>query len=124
MKGEYNILDIASVQQGVRKEIWHGWDYASNHREEFEDRKLEILDAMNKQLTSFRIFVTELRTEPRVLERLEASIMNNLYQQSSPICDIPDRGMYLSPRYDSEKAIVIKNNCAYVLYGLPTFLKI
>jgi hypothetical protein len=124
MKGQYNILDIASVQQGIRKEIWHGWAYARKHREEFEDRKLKILDAVNKQLAGFRIFITEPRTEPRILERLEASIMNNLYQQSSSICDIPDKGMYLSPRYDSEEPIVIKNNCVDVLYGLPTFLKI
>jgi hypothetical protein len=50
--------------------------------------------------------------------------MSNLYQQSSPICDIPDRGMYLAPRYNSEEAIIVKNNCAAVLYGLPAFFNI
>ena len=28
MNGEYTVLDIAAVQQGIRKEIWHGWGYA------------------------------------------------------------------------------------------------
>ena len=28
MNGEYNVLDINAAQQGIRKEIWHGWGYA------------------------------------------------------------------------------------------------
>src|SRR5215211_4321245 len=32
MNGEYNVLDIAAAQQGVRKRIWHGWTYARKHR--------------------------------------------------------------------------------------------
>ncbi len=31
MNGEYNVLDIAAAQQGIRKEIWHGWGYAREH---------------------------------------------------------------------------------------------
>ncbi|MEJ7842051.1 MAG: hypothetical protein WKF95_09805 [Rubrobacter sp.] len=124
MKGEYNVLDIAAAQQGVRKRIWHGWTYASKHREEFEERKSVILDAVRRQLAGFRIFVTDMGKEKRVLERLEASIMNNLYRQPSPICDIPDGGMHLAPRWRSEDPIIIKNGCAAVLHGVPAFLEI
>ena len=83
MNGEYNVLDIAAAQQGVRKRIWHGWTYARTHREKFEERKSTILDAVRKQLAGFRIFITDtvdMRREARVLERLEAAIMRNLYQ--------------------------------------------
>lgn len=31
MNGKYNVLDIAAAQQGVRREIWHGWGYARKH---------------------------------------------------------------------------------------------
>ncbi|MGO9569976.1 MAG: hypothetical protein ACLP5H_20805 [Desulfomonilaceae bacterium] len=124
MNGEYNVLDIDAAQQGVRKEVWHGWGYAREHREEFEERKSIIVDAVRKQLTGFRIFVADVGTQPRTLERLEASIMNNLYQQPSPICDIPDKGMQLAPRWDSENQIVVKNNYAAVLHGLSAFLEI
>jgi hypothetical protein len=124
MNGKYNVLDIAAAQLGIRKEIWHGWGYARRHREEFEERKVKILDAVRRQLSGFHIFVTDIGREPRVLERLEASIMNNLYQQPSPICDIPDRGMQLSPRRDSEKKITVKNSCAVLLHGLPELLEI
>ena len=48
MNGEYNVLDINAAQQGIRKEIWHGWGYAKKHRDEFDERKLEILDAVQK----------------------------------------------------------------------------
>ena len=124
MDGEYNVLSIDAAEQGIRSEVWHGWGYARKHRAEFEERKSEILDAVSKQLKGFRIFVTDIGTEPRVLERFEASIMNKLYQHPSPICDIPDRGMQLSPRWDSENLIIVKNNCATILHGLPSFLEI
>jgi hypothetical protein len=127
MNGEYNVLDIAAAQQGVRKEIWHGWGYARNHREEFEERKSIILDAVRKQLAGFRIFITDMvdtRREARVLERFEAAIMGHLYQQPSPICDIPDRGMHLASRWDSENPIIVRNNCADLLHGLPALLEI
>jgi hypothetical protein len=122
--GEYNVLDIASAQQGRRKEIWNGWGYAREHRAEFEERNSVILDAVNKQLAGFCIFVADIGREPRVLKRVEAAIMENLYQQPSPICDIPDRGMNLSARWNSENPIIVKNSCPSILYGLPTALEI
>lgn len=123
MGGDYNVLDVAAAQQGIRREIWHGWAYARGHRAEFEERKSTILEAVRSQLAAFRIFVTGTVEEPRLLQRLEASIMNNLYGQPAPICEIPDRGMQLAPRWDSEVPIVVRNNCAAVLHGLPGFLE-
>jgi hypothetical protein len=124
MNGEYNVLDIDAAQRGVRKEVWRGWGYAREHREEFEERKAIIVDAVRKQLARFRIFVADVGIQPRILERIEASIMRNLYQQPSPICDIPDKGMQLAPRWDSENQIIVKSNGVAVLHGLPAFLEI
>ncbi|MEA4884037.1 MAG: hypothetical protein VB144_10370 [Clostridia bacterium] len=50
--------------------------------------------------------------------------MNNLYRQPSPFCDIPDRGMMLAPRWDSETPIIAENRCAVRLHGLPLYLEI
>ena len=124
MNGEYNVLDINAAQQGIRKEIWHGWGYAKEHRDEFDERKLEILDAVQKQLEGFRIFVGNVGEEPRILERLEASIMENLYRQPSPFCDIPDKGMFLSQRWDSEDPVFIESNCNVNIHGLPSHFEI
>ena len=124
MNGEYNVLDINAAQQGIRKEIWHGWDYAKEHRAEFDERKLEIIDAVQNELEGFRIFVADVGEEPRILERLEASIMENLYHQPSPFCDIPDKGMFLSPRWESEEPIVIESDCLVTIHGLPRRLEI
>ena len=124
MNGEYNVLDVTVVQQGVRKEIWQGWGYARQHRDEFEERKTVILEAVRRQLVGFRIFVADVGKEPRMLERLEASIMDNLYQQPPPLCDIPDRGMQLSPRWDSEEPVVVESSCAETIHGLPSSLEI
>ena len=79
---------------------------------------------MQKELEGFRIFVADVGEEPRILERLEASIMENLYRQPSPFCDIPDKGMFLSPRWDSEEPIVIESNCLLTIHGFPIRLEI
>src|ERR1700722_15537707 len=80
--------------------------------QEFEERKPVILDAVRNQLRGFRIFRAGMGPEPRILERLEAAIMNALYNQLPPLCDIPDRGMHLAPRWASETSILIKSHCA------------
>jgi len=124
INGEYNVLDLQFAQKGIRKEIWHGWGYAREHRDEFEFRKKEIIEGVHKELTGFPIFIAELENQPRIHERLEAAIMNQLYQMAPPICLIPDRGMQLSPRWASEEPIFVKNNRLVVLYGLPDDLEI
>lgn len=124
LNGDYTVLDIDAAHHGIRKEIWHGWDYARKHRAEFKEKQSIILDAVHKQLTGFCIFVANVEGIPRIYERLEASIMNNLYKQPPPICDFPDRGMQLSPRWDSEELVIIKNNSPVVLHGLPGLFEI
>jgi hypothetical protein len=124
MSGDYNVLEITAMQQGVRSEVWHGWGWSPEKRIEFEHRKSEILNAVRKQLAGFRIFTAHLGTEPRLLERLEAAVMNNLYRQPSPFCDIPDKGMMLAPRRNPESALLANNQCAAMLYGLPAFLEL
>ena len=128
MNGVYNVLDIATMKSGFRKEVWHGfWMSKNRPREkviEFKKRQREIQDAVRKQLAGFRIFVGTIGNKPRLLERLEAAIMDNLYKQPMPLCDVPDKGMMLAPRWKSENPIVVKNNCPVLIFGLPTYLAI
>ena len=124
MNGKYNVLDLASAEKGIRKEIWHGWGYAREHREEFEEQKELIIEAVRKELSGLRIFVGDIGTAPRLLERLEASIMNHLGKQPSPFCDIPDTGMQLAPRWKNEEPLVIENITEVKLHGLPKYLEI
>ncbi len=98
LSGDYTILDLSAIKYGKRKEIWHGWGWTPKKKQDFESRKSEILEGTHNQLAGSRIFVTDIGTADRILERLEAAIMNNLYEQPSPYCDIPDRGMHLLGR--------------------------
>jgi hypothetical protein len=45
LNGDYTILDVEAAQDGIRKELWHGWGYARENRSEFEERRVSILDA-------------------------------------------------------------------------------
>ena len=104
--------------------MWQGWGWNPEKREVFEKRKSDILDAVDEQLAGFRIFIADIGTEPRILERLEAAIMNRLYSQPSPLRDIPDEGMFLAPRWDSEEPIIATITCEATLHGLPEHLEI
>jgi hypothetical protein len=119
MTGDYTVLDIAALQKGVRKEIWHGWGWTPEKRKRFQKRREAILDAARRQLSGFRIFVANVAGRSRILERIEASIMNHLYRLPPPLCDVPDRGMMLAPRWKSEKPVRIKHGRSVRLYGLP-----
>ncbi|MCA9953060.1 MAG: hypothetical protein KDE48_25605 [Anaerolineales bacterium] len=125
--GEYNVLDIDAIQLGNRKEVWHGWDYAKKHRSEFEQRKTQILEAVEQQLSKFRIFVSKglaIDRDLRFLERTEAAVMLTLYKQLPPVCDLPDKGMQLMPRWESERPLILKSSSNHHLHGLPDYLEI
>jgi hypothetical protein len=128
MNGIYNVLDIVAMKAGFRKVVWHGfWMAKKRPREKLaEYKKLQptIQDAVRQQLSGFRIFAADIGTAPRILERLEAAIMECLYKQPMPLCDVPDRGMRLTPRRKQEIPIVVKNKCESKLYGLPAYLEI
>ncbi|MBN2091847.1 hypothetical protein JW964_19685 [candidate division KSB1 bacterium] len=122
-KGNYTILDVSYAIKGVRQEIWHGWEYAKAHRDEFEKNRNEILQAVENQLCAFRIFIAEMH-DTRKRGRLESAFMNNLYLNKEDWADLADRGMFLKGRYNSEMPILIKNICNYKIYGVPTTIEI
>jgi hypothetical protein len=122
-QGRYNVLDVEYAQLGKRKEIWHGWQYAKTHQEEFIERKDIILQAVDNQLSAFKIFVTEV-SELRIRERIECAIMQNIYTSSEPWAEIADRGMCLRGRYQSEPCIRLISKCQESIYGLPNVLEI
>lgn len=120
MSGDYTVLDLESAENCVRKEIWHGWGWTYEKRLQFESGQESIREAANTQLAGFKLFVSNVPSEDRILERLEAAIMNELYELEKPYCDLPDRGMMLAPIRPDEKPISVTNVCHHHLYGLPT----
>jgi len=121
--GNYTVLNVNAAKQGNREEIWHGWTYAKTHREEFDERKQEILNAVEEQLKSFRVFVAQV-PEKRMRERFEAAIMHNIYYSIEPWTELADRGMFLRERENAEMPLEIKNISKYKIYGLPMTLEI
>lgn len=124
LKGDYNILDIDLMKQGIRKVLWQGWGWSDEKRNKFNSNKSSLQDAVNKQLSGFRIFTVDIGLEPRILERLEAKVMSCLYHSEYLYCELPDKGMKLLPRRDDEKRITVKNNCEKALFGLPLAFEI
>lgn len=121
--GNYTVFNVSEAEQGNRVEIWHGWSYARAHREEFNERQEKILKAVEEQLKSFRVFITQM-FDKRERMRFEAAIMNHIYDSTEPWAELADRGMALSKRRKDEIPIVIKNLSNVKLYGLPIKIEI
>ena len=122
LSGVYTLFDLEKMKQGQRKEIWHGFwmgKRSPDKEKEFERRRLELEDLANQHLDTFKVFSAAVTVEGRILERLEAAVMENLINLPKPLSEIPDRGMQLSPRWDSESQIEVKNASSEVLHGIP-----
>jgi hypothetical protein len=120
--GKYTVLDVKSAENGLRKEIWHGWQYAKSHQKEFIEQKETILEAAEKQLCSFRIFIAEV-TDERKRERIEAAIMQYIYNSKEHWSKLADRGMHLQARYKYEMPIEAKNINLNKIFGLTEILE-
>ena len=121
--GNYTVFNVKAAEQGRRVEIWHGWSYARTHREEFNERKEEILNAVENQLKSFKVFVAQV-PDKRERARFEAAIMNSIYDSTEAWAELADRGMALSKRRKDETPILIKNISDIKFYGLPETLEL
>jgi hypothetical protein len=122
-KGNYTVLDVESAKIGVRKELWHGWQYAREHQQQFLEHKDDILEFVKNELTAYRLFITQI-ADRRKRERIEAAILINTYRSKEPWADLFDGGMSFRGRYNDEIPIKVKNICSYKLYGLPETIEI
>ncbi|CCE25323.1 conserved protein of unknown function [Methylotuvimicrobium alcaliphilum 20Z] len=121
LNGVYTVFDVPSLKTGVRKVIWDGFWFQKNcaaKKLEFDNRSEEISIATNELLSNYRVFVAPITPNPRLLERIEAAIMNTLYSTTGPTSTIPDRGMALAPRWPEEDPIRIRNSSPVLLHGL------
>jgi hypothetical protein len=121
VSGDYNILDVYTANQGIRKVIWKGWSWTAEKRADFDARKSEIVSLAQREMAATRIFTMDLGSSPRLLERIEGAIMNHFYQNVDTLFD---QGAFRMPRWQTEDPIVATFRCGSVLHGLPPQLEI
>lgn len=124
-KGTYSVFDASLMMTGQRTKLWQGlWNRKDTlqQRLAFKNHSPEVKNSLNHLLATYRIFFGTFSTdvEKRIPKRTEYAIMHWLYTQSSPICDIPDRGMALSPRWPSEPPIKLLMKNTEMIMGLPS----
>lgn len=120
--GVYTVFDVPSFKSGIRKKVWQGFWFKKRSPEaqnEYQARADEIRTAAEELLQNYRVFLAPLPPNPRVLQRIEAAIMNTLYLASGPASVIPDRGMALAPRWPNETPIRVRSLSSALMHGLP-----
>jgi hypothetical protein len=127
LSGAYNILDADELMQCRRVQLWHGLWYRKDRFErldEFRSRYLELAPHIDRLLSTLRVFLAPTTLEMRLLERIEASIMDRLEAAGPPISLIPDKGMRLQRRRGQEEALSVLNKPPVLLHGIPERLEI
>lgn len=122
LSGVYTIFDVPSLKRGIRKVLWPGFWFkqrSPEKQEEYNERSEELRLAATELLTSYRIFLASVEPVPRLLERIEAAIMNCLYDAEGPASAVPDRGMALNPRWSGEQPVIIRSIAPAFFHGLP-----
>jgi hypothetical protein len=122
LSGVYTIFDVQPLKRGIRKVLWPGFWFkqrSPEKKEEYNDRSEELRLAATELLTNYRIFVASVESGPRLLERIEAAIMNCLYNAEGPASVVPDRGMALNPRWSDEQPVIIRSIAPALFHGLP-----
>ena len=79
--------------------------------------------AGRRMMADLRLFIAEI-PDKRLRQRVEAVIIRGLYDGPKPLCDLPDRGMYLAPRREDEEPITVTNVCNSRIYGLPETMSV
>ncbi len=127
LSGVYTIFDLDEMRQGKKIKIWPGFWMKKDRKhleKEFFAREAEIKKSIQCQLSEYRIFLSEVPATPRLLERLEAAIMNHLYSLEAPFSTIPDKGMMLASRWENEQPIFVNIECETEILGIPDVLTI
>ncbi len=122
-KGNYTVLDVSSARVGIRKEMWHGWDYAKKNRKEYFEHEAIILNLIREELRAYRIFVAKV-DDKRKRERIEFAIIHGIYRSKDPWSNLVDGGMALRGRFNYEVPVQLENISPYKVYGLPEKLEI
>ncbi|BDD08746.1 hypothetical protein FUAX_11780 [Fulvitalea axinellae] len=124
--GKYTILDLDSLSKEKRVEKWHGFSFSKEHKKLYESFPESLRDEISLLgqgfMDAMKIFVVEMENV-RERERLEASIMHNIYYSKESWSEIADRGMRLKERYNNEIPINARNIVSGKLYGLPEELE-
>lgn len=123
VKGRYTVLDVDSAKNGIRKELWHGWQYARDHQKQFFSYKNRIMELVEKELRAYRIFITQVDNR-RKRERIEAALLIDIYSSTERWADLFDGGMSFRRRYNYEMPIRVRSICRCKLYGLPETVEI
>jgi len=123
LSGSYTVLDVKSAMNGERNEIWHGWEYAKKHPDEFARHKEQIIKSAQHELASYRLFIAQIE-DKRKRERIEFSIIQNAYISKEPWGNLVDGEMALRGRANAEIPIEARNICLHKIYGLPEIIEI
>lgn len=122
LSGRYNVLDMDYVSLAQRKLVHQGSWWTKNLRAGPRLEGAALREAVDRQLGMLRLFVADMREEKRIMERVEAAVMNHLYCSGQPYCDFFDEGTYRVVRRTDEQLIKVTMTSDYPLLGLPPIL--
>lgn len=125
LAGFYHLNDPDEFSKGNRVSIWPGlFDvYTKISLKTLVEKHPEISNVIHRLARQYRFFFSSIKTETRVLERIESSIANNLYKQSGNVGSFQEQGIRYRKRWEKESPISVSLNSHKKIVGMPTELE-
>jgi len=121
--GFYHLCSPNEFVRGEKIYLWNGMYGATGEKslQEFVRRYSELSEAIIKLAETYRFYVASLKSDKRILERIEAGIANHLYDSPN---DFQEKGIIYRPRWQSEEPLKVIIHSTCNLIGLPSSLEI
>ena len=125
LSGGYQLYDLQKLENNEPFVVWKGrYSKDVDDNTAFLDNYSYFSQIIKRQLRELRIFLIPLKTEKRVLERIEGGIYKMLREQNNEQTMVFIKGVKSNPRRRNEKPITVTVAPNSLLSELPSNLEI
>jgi len=117
--GYYRICDSKMIKEGKIKIIWPGIIRKKNGLSEFSDNYLKIAPFILKYLQTIEVFVATIKSERRIIERIEGALAYHVWNQPLPANALLPKDVHYRIRKENEMPINVMINCDEKILGIP-----
>lgn len=121
LSGIYQIYDPDLFLEGKKEVLWKGmWKNTPlTNMGMYLGKYAELAPKTQRFISLFEIFLIPMSEEKRIVQRVEASIANHLYDQEGVVGSFQDSDIRYSPRWDEEDPITVIIEGSIPILGFP-----
>lgn len=126
LAGFYHVYSPEEFKKGERKPLWRGMYLRRKTPPIIELAKIYpiISGPIIEMANTYRFFIAPLKTDKRILERIEHALYQHLEKQPGKIGAFQESGLNYRKRFASEQPAIAVFNSTVKILGLPKSLEV